>query len=104
MATTYWKNLLATANREAHDRTGFEQVYYHKCEVNRSWTEAAIAKGFVDAGFSVPSATHMKAFVDAFHNYINKKTAKATQRDLFEPGRPEMAPVGKKRGRAGRVV
>ena len=104
MAIKYWKSLLAKANREAHDRARFEQIFYHKCEVNRGWTEAAISKGFVDAGFSVPEATHMKAFVDAFHNYINNKTAKATQADLFEPGPAEMAPTGRKKARGGRVV
>jgi|TARA_B100001939_G_scaffold348097_1_gene372615 hypothetical protein len=105
MATSYWTNLLKKANRIAHDRTGFEQIYYHKCEINRAWTEAAIAKGFTDAGFGVPGKTHMKAFVDAFHNYISKKTQKArTVGTLFKKGRPEMAPVGRKSATQGKVV
>tara|TARA_R100000231_G_scaffold86790_1_gene65896 strand:- start:13955 stop:15403 length:1449 start_codon:yes stop_codon:yes gene_type:complete len=105
MATNYWKTLLEKANRLAHDRTGFEQVFYHKCEVNRNWTEAAIAKGFVEAGFSVPSKTHMNAFVNAFHNYIERKTAKATvNAELFKPGRPQMAPTGSRSASAGKIV
>ncbi len=107
MALRFWEDLVRDVYYNSPSSQNYrqllEQTQFHRADLDRSWTEAAIKQGFNDVGIAIPSQANVDRLVNAYHDSINKE--RLTSTGAFGPGtKPAPAPVGAKKASPGKLI